>query len=206
MAPADLPAAALEFVNYLSEIDVDVDYVALRFDALTKELGLTYSEPLRQQLGLAQNHYTLVSQQQSTDTAPVPSLESAAFNFYFDIYSTNLQPPALSLANAYAKVLGILLAEPADYVVIWCADASLVEFYNKVGAAGADYPPFLNTAKQLSVSFGEPQTTETPTQLIIKSADRMNALSEWADRHDLVYSAVLVLRYPVGQIPEKYQL
>lgn len=205
MAPADLPSAALEFVNYLSEIDVEVDYVALRFDALTKELGLTYSEPLRQQLGLAHNHYTLVGQQHGTDTSPSTILETAAFSFYFDIYSTNLLPPSLSLANAYLLVLSTLLSTPADYVVVWCADTSLTGFYNKVCAAGADYPLFLNTANQLATALGEPQAAEKPSPVIIKSADRLNALAEWADRHDLVYSAVLVLRYPEGQLPEKYQ-
>lgn len=211
MLPADLPAAALAFANQLSEMDVDVDYVTLRFDSQTKELGLTYSDGLKAALGLGSNHYTLVSPATAgagdTDGGGTDSagLFNSAFTIYFDPFNQNLNPLTLPLPVAYARVLSAV--DPtADHVIVRVSDGGWEGFCRALLSAGATFPEFLDTAVNVQQRFGfasspAPALAEVS---VILAGESYAPIGDWVGRYDQVYTAVLVMRYAAGTVPTEF--
>lgn len=210
MSPADLPAAALAFVNQLSEMDVDVDYVTLRFDSQTRELGLTYSDNLKTVLGLGSNHYTLVSPSTAGggDGSSGGTLEGYddATSTFFDPFNQNLDPLSLPLPTAYTLVAHTVMAS-SDAVVVAVHDQDWHGFYRKLLTAGKRFPVFFETATTVRQRFGftdSPDLLLTPTAVVIRSGNGFDAMAGWLGRYDQVYSAVLVLQYAAGSVPEEF--
>ena len=214
MAPADLPAAALAFVNQISAMDVDVDYVTLRFDSQTKELGLTYSDDLKTALGLGSNHYTLFSPptdgQIPGDVGGGDSAASAALgtaSYYLDPF--NFSTPTLScpLPEAFLWAAELIGAVPDhDHVVVKVSSMGWDGFYAATQQAGQRFADFAATAVNIRQRFGFASFPGQPAPEIsvIPAGAGYAQLADWVGRYDQVYSAVLVIRFTAGTVPKEF--
>ena len=216
MLPADLPAAALAFANQLSEMDVDVDYVTLRFDSQTKELGLTYSDGLKAALGLGSNHYTLVSPAtagtgdtggggggETTDDSA--GRYGAGLTVYRDMFTQNMTPLALPLPSAYALTVAVLdAAHDHDHVVISVSSHDWAVFYSELLTAGARFNEFFDTARNVQQRFGFASSPahDLPEVSVIRAGESYAPIGDWVGRYDQVYTSVLVMRFAAGTVPE----
>lgn len=218
MPAADLPAKTLEFVNGLSLMDVEVNYVALRFDSQTKELGLTYSDALREALGLGNNHYTLFSPTTAPDaptdpTDPAPDTTGddsatrygAAMSFYRDMFTENRQPLALPLPDAYALV-SQMIDPDSDTVIVIVSSGDWLDFLRKLRTAAERFAEFSNTATNVEQRFGVVSfpAPDLPEVSVIRAGEGYAALADWVGRYDLVYTAVLVMRFAAGTVPTEF--
>lgn len=205
MSPADLPAAALAFVNQLSAMDVDVDYVTLRFDSQTKELGLTYSDALKAALGLGSNHYTLVSPA-SDGTGETggggDAYSPASLQFLYSPLSSGLTPAMLSAPAARLAWLDIAAANPtADVVGLLVAAAGWAELYERLASTVTTYPAF---AELLPIVAARLNGTK-PAPLVGYKPEiaRVDPVM-WEGRYADVLCVLAVLVFPAGQVPAEY--
>jgi hypothetical protein len=206
MSPADLPAAALAFVNQLSEMDVDVDYVTLRFDSQTKELGLTYSDGLKAALGLGSNHYMLVSPNTAgtdgTGSGGGDTYSSAHLQFMYSPFSAGLTPPMLSAPAARLAWLEVAAANPnADVVGLLVAAGGWADLYARLAAAVTTYPAF---AELLPIIAARLNGTKPATLVGYKPEIARIDPVTWAGRYADVLCVLAVLVFPVGQVPEEF--
>lgn len=209
MPPGDLPVAALAFVNQLSAMDIDVDYVTLRFDTQTHELGLTYSDALKTSLGLADNHYTLVAPNSNRDgSGGNASSGTSSLSLYFDPFNTPITPLSLPLPEAYLRVAEAVAQHPThDHVIVWVAATGWDNFYAECLTAGVRFPDFAVTAQNVQQRFGFASSPAPvlPEVSVIYAGSGYAALGDWVGRYDQVFSAVLVMRFAAGTVPEEFR-
>lgn len=206
MPPGDLPAAALAFVNQLSAMDIDVDYVTLRFDSQTHELGLTYSDALKTSLGLADNHYTLVAPAGGGGGGNATT-GTGTLSLYFDPFNTPVIPLSLPLPEAYLRVSeAVAQYQTHDHVIVWVSATGWDQFYSSLLAAGARFPDFAVTAQNVQQRFGfvSSPAPDLPEVSVIRAGESYTALADWIGRYDQVFSAVLVMRFAAGAVPGEY--
>lgn len=210
LPPDALPTAALTFANQLSQNDAEVDYVVLRFDSQTHELGLTYSDALKTTLGLLANHYTLAAGGGTDDfnnPEPPPTPTDAAKEdckmAYCDPFTAGQSPLALPLPDALNWVFNQLNVLN-DFVIVRVSAATWTAFGNGLQTVSERFPVFKAAAQNVKSRFGVDSSAPYIFEINHLRAGDRAGLADWVGRYDQVYSAVLLLRFTSGQTPQEF--
>ena len=141
-----------------------------------------------------------------TDT-PISADVVSGTEMYLDPFTVNLNPLSLPLPEAFARLTAVLATHAtSEHVIIKVSSHSWEDFYRCLLTAAKLYPEFLDTAQNVQQRFGfasSPALT-SPNIAVIHAGEGYAALADWVGRYDQVYSAVLVIRYPAGQLPKEY--
>lgn len=135
------------------------------------------------------------------------AMQTYGVETYLDPFIINLSPLSLPLPEAFARIVAVLATHPADdHVIVRVSSHSWEDFYRRLLAAAKQFPDFLDTAVNLQQRFGfvSSPSAELPEISIIPAGAGYAPLGDWVGRYDQVYSAVLVMRYAAGTVPEEY--
>lgn len=135
--------------------------------------------------------------------------QSAGIESYIDPFSANLIPLSLPLPEAFARATAILATHAGDdHVVVRVSSASWEDFYRRLLTAARQFPAFLDTAVNVQQRFGFTSipSPDLPPVAVIRTGESRALIEDWVVRYDQVYSAVLVLRYAAGTVPEELLL
>ena len=134
---------------------------------------------------------------------PVSGVES-----FLDPFNVNLIPLSLPLPEAFARVVAVLATHPDDdHVIVRVSSHSWEDFYRLLLTASRDFPEFLDTAVNVQQRFGfaSSPAPALPEVSVIAAGSGYAALGDWVGRYDQVFSAVLVMRFAAGAVPEEFR-
>lgn len=127
---------------------------------------------------------------------------------YLDPFNVNLIPLSLPLPEAFARLSAVLATHAdADHVIAWVSSHSWEDFYRRLLSASRKYPEFLETATNVQQRFGfvSSPSVDLPWVVVVAAGAGYAAISDWVGRYDQVFSAVLVMRFSAGTVPEEYR-
>lgn len=127
---------------------------------------------------------------------------------FIDPFSVNLIPLSLPLPEAFARLTAVLATHAnSDHVIAWVSSHSWEDFYRKLVAAAVRFPDFLHTAVNVQQRFGFASSpAPSPADIaVIPASAGYASIADWVGRYDQVYSAVLVMRFAAGTVPEEFR-
>ena len=127
---------------------------------------------------------------------------------FFDPFNLNLSPLSLPLPMAFSRAVVLLVEAPGDdHVVVRVSSHSWEDFYRRLLSAAKRFPEFLDTAVNVQQRFGFASSpiSDLPEISVIPAGTGYAALADWVGRYDQVYSAVLVMRFAAGTVPQEYR-
>lgn len=134
--------------------------------------------------------------------------QTTGFESFFDPFSVNLSPLSLSLPEAFNRVVAVLSKQPdRDFVIVRVSDAGWEGFYRKLLQLSQDYPEFLATATNIQERFQFVSAPDNQYQAdisVIRAGDNYSVIGDWVGQYDQVYTAVLVMQFEAGQVPEVF--
>lgn len=127
---------------------------------------------------------------------------------FIDPFNVNLTPLSLPLPEAFSRVVAVLATHPFDdHVIVRVSSFSWEDFYRRLLTASRDFPDFLDTAVNVQQRFGfaSSPSADLPEVSVIGAGAGYAPIGDWVGRYDQVFSAVLVLRFAAGTVPEEYR-
>lgn len=137
----------------------------------------------------------------NTSTTKPSGMES-----YIDPFSENLVPLSLPLPEAYTRVMATTaLYSLDDHVIVRVSSHSWEDFYKRLLKAALAHPEFLDTAVNVQQRFGftSSPAPDLPEVAVIRAGESYAPIGDWMGRYDQVYTAVLVMRFAAGTVPEE---